>query len=398
MAAPAGSGPPLRVAQVCPYSLSRPGGVQGQATGLARALVARGHAVSVFAPLDDPRDAPDGVDLVACGHSVALPANGSVAPVSWSVPALRRALHALRAGAYDVVHLHEPFAPGLSYGLLASSRRPPMVATFHRSGGSALYSIARPLTARIADRLAVRCAVSEAAATTARTALGGSYEILFNGVEVERYRTADPWPTDRAAVLFLGRHEHRKGLDVLLEAFERLVADRRSELGDAADLPELWIAGDGPETARLRGAHPDSPEVHWLGVLDEASKARRLAGATVVCAPSRSGESFGIVLLEGMAASTVVVASDLEGYRAASGGHAVLVPAGDPVRLAETLTGVLEGRLARSERAPTGPDERDDGRARWLAAAARRADAWSIDVLAARYEECYRTVLAKERA
>ena len=113
----------LRVALVCPYSLSRPGGVQGQVVGLARVLQARGHQVSVFAPLDDPGDAPGDIDLVVTGHSVSLPANGSVAPVSVSPRAAQRALRQLRAGHFDVVHVHEPFSPGLPYGLLVGRRR-----------------------------------------------------------------------------------------------------------------------------------------------------------------------------------------------------------------------------------------------------------------------------------
>ncbi|MGH9075450.1 MAG: glycosyltransferase family 4 protein, partial [Acidimicrobiales bacterium] len=187
-----GNGPGrLRLALVCPYSLSRPGGVQGQVVGLARVLGARGHQATVFAPLDDPGDAPGDVDLVVTGHAVSLPANGSVAPVSVSPPAVRRALGDLRRGRFDVVHVHEPFAPGLPYGLLVGRNVPPLVATFHRSGGSVFYSLLRPLATALARRrFAVRCAVSEAARQTARAAVGGDYVVLFNGVDVDRYANA----------------------------------------------------------------------------------------------------------------------------------------------------------------------------------------------------------------
>ena len=226
----------LRIALVCPYSLSRPGGVQGQVIGLARAQEAAGHRATVFAPLDDAGDAPAGVDLVATGRSVSLPANGSMAPVSLSVLSAARALHSLRSMSFDVVHVHEPFTPGLPYGLLVGRDIPPMVATFHRNGGSALYTLLGPLVRRLAGRLAVRTAVSEAARATASHALGGTYEVGFNGIELDRYRDVVPWPTDRPTILFLGRHEERKGLRVLLEAFDRLI-DRPGHATPRGDPP-----------------------------------------------------------------------------------------------------------------------------------------------------------------
>ncbi|HEY5098158.1 MAG TPA: glycosyltransferase family 4 protein, partial [Acidimicrobiales bacterium] len=309
--------PTLAIALVCPYSLSRPGGVQGQVVGLAHALRPRGHRVTVFAPLDAADDAPTGIDLVATGRSVRLPANGSVAPVSLSVPSVVRALRSLRAGRFDVVHVHEPFTPGLPFGLLVGGGLPPLVATFHRSGGSPFYTALSPLTRRLARRFAVRCAVSPAAEATAVDALGGRYDVGFNGVEVDRFRDVEPWPRPGPTVLFLGRHEERKGLGVLLSSFEGL---RRSGGGvgpshRGADPPTLWVAGDGPETASLQQRHPEAPDLRWLGVLTEEEKVRRLVAADVVCAPSLSGESFGVVLLEAMAARAVVVASDIDGYR-----------------------------------------------------------------------------------
>ena len=219
---PGGAGT-LRVALVCPYSLSRPGGVQGQVLGLARSLTGRGHIVTVFAPVDKPFQPPDGVELVATGHSTSLRANGSVAPVSLSPAAARHALAELRSRRPDVVHVHEPFAPGMPYALLVARDLPPLVGTFHRSGGSALYTLLAPVSRRLATRLAVRCAVSDAAAATARAALGGTYEVLFNGIELDRFDGVVPFPTTGPSVLFLGRHEDRKGLGVLLGAWRLLL-------------------------------------------------------------------------------------------------------------------------------------------------------------------------------
>ena len=188
----------------------------------------------------------------------------------------------------------------------------------------------------------IRVAVSEAARETGLSSGGGDFEVLFNGVDMDRFELAPPHrdPEGRPAVLFLGRHEPRKGLQVLLDAFATL---ERPAV--------LWVAGDGPATEVQRRRHPQSDRVHWLGVLSDEEVASRLAGADVLCAPSLQGESFGMVLLEGMAAGCTVVASDIEGYRMASGGHATLVPPGDVAR-AGPCPGRRAGRGRRTRRRP----------------------------------------------
>jgi phosphatidylinositol alpha-mannosyltransferase len=374
----------LRVAMVCPYSLSRPGGVQGQVTGLARALRARGHDVVVVAPddrspvgwLPENGAAPAGGTYVV-GRSLGIRSNGSVAPVTVAPSAARRAMEAVRRAGVDVVHLHEPMAPVVGYECLR--RHPaPIVATFHRSGESSWYRVLRPIAGWARQRIDVACAVSEAARDTAIAAMGGEYEVLFNGVDTHRFAEAEPAPGGGpATVLFLGRHEERKGLGVLLEAFDRLQATGR--------YPgvQLWISGDGPQTDQLRRRFPPSDRIHWLGVLSEGEVASRLRGAAVLCAPSLGGESFGMVLVEGMAARCAVIASDISGYRAAAGGHAVLVPRGDAAALATALGEVLGEAAAGSGRCSVAA----------LDAAAAHADGWSMDRLAALYEERYRRVL-----
>jgi phosphatidyl-myo-inositol alpha-mannosyltransferase len=379
----------MRLALVSPYSLSRPGGVQAQVLGLARAYELHGHDVSVFAPLDDGAPlALSQVDLVATGHSIAVPANGSVAPVTLSPLAVARALHELRSRGPDVVHVHEPFAPGLPFGLLVGRGLPPEVATFHRSGPSTFYRALGPVVRRLGRRLQARCAVSAAARTTAAGAVDGPIEVLFNGVECDRYAGADPWPATRPVVLFLGRHEERKGLAVLLEAFDHL--RRTGGQGRDGLGAELWVAGNGPQTRELRRQWPPDKDLRWLGTVPEDEKVRRLAAATLLCAPSLGQESFGIVLLEAMAAQTVVVASDIPGYRDAAGGRAVLVPPGRPAELAEALSGVLDGRLAVAGDPAT--------RARWLGEAEQRALSFSMESLAGRYEAIFARVLTRPAA
>jgi phosphatidylinositol alpha-mannosyltransferase len=351
---------------VSPYSLSRPGGVQGQVTGLARAMDRLGHQVTVLAPDDRARPGRHG-DVVALGHSTGVRANGSVAPVALSPVAAWRAWDAVRRSAIDVVHLHEPLAPVAGYGCLVAGRVP-MVGTFHRAGDSAAYRVLGPVARWAAGRLGARCAVSEEARRTAVAGLGGDCQVLFNGIDVGRFADARPWPSDRPTIVFVGRHEDRKGLGVLLDAFATLP-------GPA----QLWVAGDGPLTAELVHRHPPSADVQWLGVLDDDELAARVAGADVLCAPSLTGESFGLVLLEAMAAGTAVVASDLPGYRTAAGGLALLVAPGDVAALAGALREVLAD--AAAERGRSSAEAREARRA--------RAGAWSMDELARRYLEIY---------
>ena len=201
----------------------------------------------------------------------------------------------------------------------------------------------------------------------ARRFLGGTYEVLFNGVPVERFREATPHPTEGPTIFFIGRHEPRKGLAVLLAALRRLPTD-----------VVLWVAGEGPQTDVLKRRMSGDHRVRWLGRLSEAEKISRLRGADVFCAPSLRGESFGVVLLEAMAAETPIVASDIPGYArvARPGIEATLVPPGDTDRLADALEKTLAG---------TGEQ---------LARGVERAEQFSMDRLAERYEAVYHRVLA----
>ena len=263
-----------------------------------------------------------------------------------------------------MVHLHEPLAPSITISALLA-RRAPIVATFHAAGDRTPYRwLSAPLR-RLANRIDLRVAVSEQAAQLVRRHLGGSYEVLFNGIDIGRFRDAPPQDADDPTILFLGRHEPRKGLEVLLDALEFLPSD-----------VHVRVAGDGPATARLRERYRDDPRVSWLGRLTEAEKIRHLRAASVLCAPSLHGESFGLVLLEAMAADRPAVASDLPGYRYLSNdGRAVfLVPPGNPRALAAGLSRVLsDDRLAASLRS------RGD----------EQVQRFSIDELAHRYVEIY---------
>ena len=318
----------MRVGLICPYSLSVPGGVQGQVLGLARTLRALDHDVRVLGPCDGP---PPDAGVTPLGDSIPTAANGSVAPVAPDPSAQLRTIRALRDECFDIVHVHEPLAPGVTNTAVLFKSQP-LIGTFHAAGDSAAYKWLRPLTRWGANKLDLRCAVSADARAMAERFLGGQYELVFNGVELAPYAKAEPWPTEGPTILFLGRHEPRKGLAVLLEAMAELPTDVR-----------LWVAGDGPETEVLRRRVAGDVRIEWLGRISEDEKIARLRGADLFCAPSLHGESFGVVLLEAMAARTPVVASELPGYAnvARAGRDALLVPPGDAAALANALRRVL---------------------------------------------------------
>ena len=311
----------MRIGMMCPYSVTIPGGVQGQVLGLARALRAMGHPTRVLAPSDG---VPPDAGVTPLGVSVPTSANGSVAPVAPDPSAQLRTIRVIRDEDFDVLHLHEPLAPGPNMTALLLNAVP-MIGTFHAAGDSASYRYAAPVLRWGLRRLRHRCAVSPDAAALAHRYLGGEYELLHNGIEIERYATGPATPTDGPTIFFCGRHEPRKGLAVLLESLSDLPADVR-----------VWIGSDGPETERLQAAYAGDPRIEWLGRITDEEKIARLRGADVFCAPALMGESFGVVLLEAMAAGTAVVASDLDGYRnvATHGVDALLAPVGDAAGLA----------------------------------------------------------------
>ncbi len=354
----------LRVGMVVPYSLSIPGGVQQQAMGLVRALRRMGIEARVLGPCDGP---PPATFVTPLGNSLPTAANGSMAPLAPDPAAALRTMRVLFEEQFDVLHLHEPFAPGppMTAMLLHPA---PVVATFHAAGESASYKyLASPIKAA-AKNVAHNVAVSKDAKALVEASIGGEYEVLFNGVELDDYRVATPWPTEGPTIFFCGRHEERKGLDVLVAAMAKLGPDVR-----------LWVASNGPDTERLQAETAGDTRIEWLGRLTDEEKISRLKGAHVFCAPSLHGESFGVVLIEAMAAGTCIVASSLAGYLnvATHDQDSLLVEPGDPAALADALhVALTDEQLAR----------------RLTAAGDRRADDFSMVALAARYAEIYHHV------
>ena len=357
----------LRIGMVSPYSLTIPGGVQQQVLGLARSLRAKGHEVRVLGPCDGP---PPDPFVTPLGNSLPTAVNGSVAPLAPDASAALRTIRALNDEAFDVLHVHEPLVPGPSLTALLV-KLAPVVATFHSAGESGAYRAFSRQLKWISKRIDIRVAVSKDAVELAQRYIGGDYEVLFNGIELGDYIT-DEVVQKENAVFFVGRHEPRKGLGTLLEAVSLMPSDVK-----------LWIASDGPETEMLKAQYAYDARIEWLGRISDAEKYDRLRRAAVFCAPALRGESFGIVLLEAMAAGAPVVASNIDGYRnvATDGENAVLVEPGNSRELASALAKVIaDPRLSD----------------RLVAAGKLHAQQFTMDALADRYIEMYERALSME--
>jgi phosphatidylinositol alpha-mannosyltransferase len=334
----------MRIAIVSPYSWTYAGGVNRHVEALTDALFARGHEVRVMAPWDPPdritrvlhrgpaelQTRPD--YLVPLGRTVGVGANGAVSNLGifhYGVNTMRREL---RAGGFDVVHVHSPEAPALAWDA-CSFRGAPVVGTFHSYSTKPLPNwIANALGARRKfNQLHARIAVSQAAAWTGRRWFGGEYHVIPNGVDVDSPPAGPKPPSDDLRVLFIGRPEERKGLPVLLQAFEGLIEHVPGR---------LTVIGSSQEDVRRYLADPSSEaRIDALGRVGGEDLWRHLHEADVLCAPSLTGESFGMVLTEAFAAGTPVIASEIAGYSdvVTNGTDGILVPPADPQRLAEEL-------------------------------------------------------------
>lgn len=380
----------VRIAIVTPYSWAYPGGVNKHVEALAGQLIHRGHELLVLAPWDpddrvsrvlhraapERRAVPD--YLAPLGRTVGIGANGAVSNISFAPSGVTRMRRQLRAFAPDVVHVHEPLVPLISADAV-SYRGAPVVGTFHTYSTKPVPNhFANLLGARRKfNQLHVRIAVSEAAAWTGRRWFGGDYEVIPNGVDVDG-PPIEPKPrSEELRLAFVGRPEERKGLPVLLSAFEALVEHVPARL--------VVIGAEPGDVARYLSDPAAEPAIDALGRVSGEELWSHLHGADVLVAPSLAGESFGMVLTEAFAAATPVVASNIAGYAdvVTDGVDGILVPPADPQRLAEDLQALAHdpGRLAR------------------MAAAARAsAQRYAWPRVAERVEGAYELALEREAA
>lgn len=328
----------LRIALVSPYDFAYPGGVGEHVCQLDRALRALGHETTVIAPSSDGPSPRRVANLVVAGRVIRVPANGSVARITLSLGLSGTIKRILNESRFDVVHLHEPFIPLLPLLVLRHSHTA-NVATFHAFSGNELgYRHGRFLLGRYFSRLHARIAVSETARSFVARHFPAEYDVIPNGVDVERFQVSPPMADlvdGIPNILFVGRLDDRKGFRCLLHAFA--ILRRRGVVA------RLLVVGAYSSVQRRRYeeiiARSSIPDVVFVGYAPPDELPRYYRSASVLCAPSLGGESFGVILAEAMAAGTPIVASGIAGYRdvVADGGEGLLVPPGDVPALSDAL-------------------------------------------------------------
>ncbi|MBO20448.1 MAG: glycosyltransferase family 4 protein [SAR202 cluster bacterium] len=368
----------MKIGMVSPYDFTWPGGVTAHVAQLARELGRSGHEVQVLAPHSPSRECQDSDLLVPLGRSVPLPSGGSIARVSlswWLYPKIRALL---KKEKFDIIHLHEPMAPILPLCVLEFSDTV-NVGTFHASyARQHLYRMSSPIIKRWQQRLHGNIAVSPAAQRYVNNTFPGDYEIIPNGIDYDHFSAnVRPFPKyqdGKLNILFVGRLEKRKGLRYLLEAYGRL----KWEMPDI----RLIVVGPGnPDRESYRVISSQNlQDVEFVGRASYEYLPRYYASADIFCSPATGAESFGIVLLEAMAAGKPVVASDIEGYRGiiTHGEQGLLFPKKDSGALADTLRVLARDPELRQKLGGQGNRSAEDFR-------------W--EVVASRVENYYETCL-----
>ena len=368
----------MKIGLVCPYIYPESGGVAQHVRFLYENLRLQGHDVRIITASHGPQRASEG-DILRIGVGFSMPTNGSVGTLTFSPRYLGQVRDLLRRERFDLLHFHEPFVPFLSLFLLRESRSV-NVATFHAYAGfSPSYELGSRLMRGHASRLHGRIAVSAAARHFIDRFFPGDYKVIPNGVDVPRFAGAVPvarWQDGVPSVLFVGRLEPRKGVLDLLKAHRIL---RKTGSGN-----RLLIVGSGPQEreARRYVATRGLQEVEFLGRVSDDEKAQLFRTVDVFASPATGGESFGIVLLEAMAAGAPIVASDIHGYKGVvrRGREGLLVPPHEPKELATAIARLLGD---------------PDLRAGMSAAGRLRAEAFSWPRVAARVEEYYGFVIRR---
>ncbi|HEY0492539.1 MAG TPA: glycosyltransferase family 4 protein [Candidatus Dormibacteraeota bacterium] len=337
----------MKVALVSAYDYAHPGGVTEHVRHLAAGLRGRGHEVMVFAPCSSRIPEQD-ADFIRVGRPFPIPTHGSVARITVSFHLMNRIKHYVRDSGFDIIHYHEPLMPVLPVTALRFSETC-NVGTFHAFARSNVgYYYGKPLLKRYVRRLHARIAVSNPAREFVEHYFPGNYQIVPNGIDVKRFRQATPLPEFRDGmvnILFVGRLEYRKGLGYLLRAFE--------QLKPLYPNLRLIIAGDGP-LRRWYGnflARKQLPDVVMAGYVEADQLPRYYASCDIFCSPATGDESFGIVLLEAMAAGRPIVATNIDGFRGVvtHGREALLVDRKSKRQLAYALETLINGPQIRQE-------------------------------------------------
>ena len=373
---------PRKIALVSPYDYAVPGGANHHIGNLAAQFESWGHQIRVIAPCSEPDSISD-ANFVPMGRPVPVPTRGSIARVSLSVWLRPRIKRLLDSESFDVIHLHEPFAGFVTANVIRESTTT-NIATFHAYPGSRIYYIGgKRLAMPYYRRLHGKIAVSKPALDRISRHFPGTYELIPNGIPVDDFAAeVEPLSELRDGMinlLFLGRLEKRKGLKYLLAAYSRLKWDWPNL--------RLLVVGPGqpePDSYRIISER-NLQDVVLVGAVSEQDKARYYKSADIYCSPATGGESFGVVLLEAMAAGVPVVASSIEGYSSVvtPGKDGLLVPPKDDEALADAIATLL--------REP-------ELRARLVAEGRRTAEEYRWDRIAGRVMDYYTTVLSGRAA
>lgn len=335
----------MKIGLITPYIYPLPGGVNEHVHYLYRELRERGHEVRIVTASHGLQPSQEG-DVFRIGKGISVPSNGSMGNITISTRFTSQVRALLETQRFDLLHFHEPFVPFLSLILLRESRSV-NVATFHAYGGfSPAYEFGKRVLGGYGRRLHGRIAVSAAARHFADRYFPGDYKVIPNGVDISRYEGVEPlgrWRDGTKNIFFVGRLEERKGVMDLLKAYRLL----RKAGCDC----RLLLAGAGPLEKQVRRylLTRRTGGVELLGRVSDAEKARLFATADVFVAPATGRESFGIVLLEAMAAGRAIVASDIHGYRSVvrRGEQGLLVPPHEPRALASAIARILSDDEAR---------------------------------------------------
>ena len=336
-------GRPLRIALVSPYDHAFKGGVTDHINSLATEFRRSGHTVRIIAPCSAP-EMVDDEDFIPMGRPVPVPSGGSIARVTFSVWLRPRIKELLQREHFDIVHLHEPFAGLLTANFLslAGAENIPTIGTFHTYGGTRLYKVGfKGLAKPYFRKLSGRIAVSEPARQFISRIFPGDYQVIPNGVQVDEFADAKPFQhlkDGKVNLLFVGRLEKRKGLKYLLSAYARLK-------WDWPDLRLLIVGPGKPDVDSLRIiSERNLQDVVFLGRVSDEDKARYYKTADIFCSPATGRESFGIVLLEAMAAGASVVATSIAGYSSVitDGREGLLVPPKDELELANAIERLIK--------------------------------------------------------
>jgi phosphatidylinositol alpha-mannosyltransferase len=339
----------VKIGIVVPFSWSFWGAVVEHAESQAAALEELGHDVRLLMGNDPPgqftralhprvgRHGDPPANVIPVGRSVIVPANGSLPNIVLSPRAYFRLHRALERERFDVLHLHEPMTPAICTATLVLARCP-LVATFHASGDLGWMKYGKPVWGFLIDRIDYRIAVSERASSSQARWLPGEYDVIPNGVLVP---DEAPAREREHRIVFAGRQEPRKGLQVLLRAWPEI--RRRTGL-------RLTVAGADPLAVRLLLTRLGVPDegIDVVGFLSQDELTKTLLGAKALVAPSLGQESFGMVLTRAFACALPVVASDIPGYREVLDPSAsVAVPPGEPAALVEAVAALVDDEPRR---------------------------------------------------